>query len=44
MKKIKLSSINKICSLCLAMAWFVRFSGICFAFFGEPKYPMPEDY
>ncbi len=44
MKKLKLSTINKICSLCLAMSFFVRFSGISFLFFGEPKYPIPEDY
>ncbi len=44
MKRLKLTTVNKICNICLAMMFFVRFSKMSFCFFGEPKYPIAEDY
>lgn len=44
MKKIKLTSMGTICNLCMAMALWVRFSKISLLFFGEQKYPLPEDF
>ena len=44
MRKFRLTSMNTICNLCLAMMFMVRFSKMSFCFFGEPKYPVAEDY
>lgn len=44
MRKIKLTSMNTICNLCLAMMFMVRFSKMSFLFFGEPKFPVAKDY
>ena len=44
MRKIKLVSMNTICNLCLAMMFMVRFSKMSFCFFGEPKFPLPENF
>lgn len=44
MKKFKLTSMNTICNLCLAMMFMVRFSKMSFLFFGEPKFPDVKDY
>lgn len=44
MRKFKLTSMSTICNLCLAIMFMVRFSKISFLFFGEPKYPLPDDF
>ena len=44
MKNFKLKSMNVLCNLCLAMMFMVRFSKMSFLFFGESKYPLPEDF
>jgi hypothetical protein len=44
MKKQRLAAMNIMCSLCLAMVYYVKFSGISFLFFGEPNYPNESDF
>ena len=44
MNKFVYSKVNKLCSTLLTLAFMNHFHGVCFLFFGEPKYPSPEDY
>lgn len=44
MKKFKYSSLNKLCSMFLALGFMSHFHGVSFFLFGEPKYPVMEDY
>lgn len=44
MTRRKLAIMNTMCSFCLAMVYYVKFSGISFLFFGEPNYPNELDF
>ena len=44
MRKFKLSTLNTLCTLCLALSWGFKFSKVSFCFFGEPKLPRKEDF
>lgn len=44
MKKFTYSSINKLCSIFLALGILSHFHGVSFLFFGEPKYPASDNY
>lgn len=44
MKKFVYSHMHKICGLLLAFGFMTHFRGVSFFFFGEPKYPTPEQY
>lgn len=44
MKKFMYSHLNKLCGLFLALGFMNHFYGVSFFFFGEPKYPSPDDY
>lgn len=44
MKKFTYSSMNKLCSMFLAFGFMTHFHGVSFFFFGEPKYPVNENF
>ena len=44
MRKFKLSTLNTLCTLFLALSWGFKFSKVSFCFFGEPKLPRKEDF
>lgn len=44
MKKFTFTNMNKLCSLFLALGILTHFKGVSFVLFGEPKFPVPEDY
>lgn len=44
MKKFTYSSVHKLCSSFLVLGIMTQFHGVSFFFFGEPKYPLPENY
>lgn len=44
MKKFIYSNMNKLCSMCLALGILSHFHGVSFLFFGEPRYPVKEEY
>lgn len=44
LKKFTYANMNKICTLCLTLGILTFFKGVSFVLFGEPKYPVPEDF
>ena len=44
MKKFRYSSLNKLCSMFLALGFMTHFHGVSMFFFDEPKYPSRDDY